>query len=399
MTKKSRAPRATSNFNPLVLVAGIVLVLVIAGGSAVFSGCVPTGVIVPAPVTPTVAALPNQPITNLPRANVSEGPWYTLYFTKPDYPEKKENRRGGVDEAIVADFERAQQRIDMAMFDFRLPSLVDSLARAAGRGVAVRAVVDYEANKDAAEFTDAVKKLEQAGVQVVKNDRSALMHNKFAVIDNQLLWMGSMNFTPNDVYRNNNNMLRLQEPALIENYNQIFERIFLRGQSGAPSKIVPNPRVELENGITLENYFSPTGGAQKAILDRLKAAKKNIRITAFTFTDTEMAQVLKAKHKAQVAVQGVFEKRNNGAIGGEYGDLTNAGLDILEDGNCYILHSKLFIIDDETVVMGSYNFTDAANRTNDENLLIIDDPALAARYIDEFNRIYQQALKPTQCGS
>lgn len=399
MTKKARSSQAkTSRLNPLLLVAGVLVVLAIVGGSAVLNGCSPDA----APVTstpPTTAPVTTQPITSLPRANVIEGDWYTLYFTKPTYPEKKENRNGGVDAALIADFERAQKTIDVSVFDLRLPSIVDALVRAQARGVQVRAVVDYTANKDAQEFTDAIEKLEKAGVQVVKDHRSALMHNKFAVIDNQLLWTGSMNFTPNDVYRNNNNMLRLDNPALIQNYNQMFERLFLIRAQDAPSKNIPNPRVTLENGVTIENYFSPNGGAQKAILDRLKAAKKNIRVTAFTFTDTPMADVLKAKHKEGVQVQGVFEARNNSAIGAEYAKLKHAGLDILEDGNCYILHSKLFIIDDKTVVMGSYNFTDAANRTNDENVLIIDDPALAKQYITEFNRLYKQAQNPTACGS
>ncbi len=401
MTKKSRSNQSSgSGFNPLVLVVGVVIVLAIAGGSALFSGCSlmngnPSDVANPPP--PTTAPIPDQPVTSLPNANVTEGAWYTLYFTKPTYPEKKEGRNGGVDQAIVADFERAQKTIDVAVFDLRLPSFVDAMVRAVARGVQVRAIVDYTANQDAKEFTDAVAKIEKAGVQVVRDHRSALMHNKFVIIDNHLMWTGSMNFTPNDVYRNNNNMLRINNAALIQNYIQIFERLFLIRALEAPSKIIPNPRVELENGVVIENYFSPNGGAQKAILDRLKAAKKSIRVTAFTFTDTGMADVLKAKNKEGLDVKGVFEARNNSALGAEYATLKRAGVDILEDGNCYILHSKLMIIDNKTVVMGSYNYTDAANKTNDENVLIIDDPALAKNYISEFNRIYKQAQNPTKC--
>lgn len=398
MSKRS-ANSGSSNFKSLVLIVGIIIVLVIAGGSQLFNtgGSNPTPI---PPVTDTRSPAPvtAQPITSLPRAEVIQGDSYTLYFTKPAYPEKKENRTGGVDQALVADFERAQKTIDAAVFDVRLPSLVDSLVRAAQRGVKVRMVVDYAANKDATDFTDAIAKLEKGGVKVTRDHRSALMHNKFAVIDNETLWTGSMNYTPNDVYRNNNNAVRLNNAALIENYNQIFERLFQMRGVDAPSKIIPNPRVTLDNGVTIENYFSPNGGAQKAILDRLKAAVKNIRVTAFTFTDTGMADVLKAKNKEGVAVQGVFESRNNTQLGAEFAGLKRDKVDILEDGNCYILHSKLMIIDDKTVIMGSYNFTDAANKTNDENLLIIDDPALAKNYVAEFNRIYQQAQIPTQCG-
>jgi phosphatidylserine/phosphatidylglycerophosphate/cardiolipin synthase-like enzyme len=397
--KSVSSKRTISVFNPWVILGGILIAL-LAVGSTIFSGCMPGElpgeVLNPAP--PTTAPLPNLPVTGLPRANVTQGAWYTVYFTRPEYPEKKENRVGGVDHAIAADFERAQKTIDVAVFDLRLSSLTDALMRAAGRGVQVRALVDYDANQDAREFADAVAKIEKAGIPIVRDTRSALMHNKFALIDNHILWTGSMNFTPNDAYRNNNNMLRLDTPSLLENYSHMFERLFMLRALEVPTKEIPNPRIQLEHGITIENYFSPNGGAQQAIIKRIQAAKRSIRITAFSFTDDPMAELLIAKKNQGVQVQAVFETRNNTGLGAEYSKLKDAGIDILQDGNCYTLHSKLMMIDDRTVITGSYNFTDAANKTNDENLLIIDDPVLARSYIDEFNRIYNQASRPTQCS-
>lgn len=402
MSKQSRSSKSVlSSFNPLVLVVGALLALVLAGGIFVFGRGTPApssdgNTITPTP--PVTAPQADVPVTALTRANVVQGEWYTLYFTKPTYPEKAADRNSGVDLAIVTDVERAKQSVDAAVFDFRLPSLVDAFVRAAQRGVRVRLVTDYSANQVSKEYTDAIEKMEKGGVQVVRDHRSALMHNKFMVIDNRLLWTGSMNFTPNDVYRNNNNMLRVAIPELITNYNARFERLYQMRNENAPGKQVPNPKISLGDEVTISNYFSPTGGTQKAILDRLKAAKKNIRVTSFTFTDTAMADVLKAQAKANIAVQGIFEARNNGAIGAEFAGLQRAGLDVLEDGNCYILHSKTMVIDNRYVVMGSYNFTANAEKSNDENTLIIDDPKLAKEYITEFNRIYKHAQNPTQCG-
>lgn len=396
----SSSPRG--GFNPLVLVAGLALVMLIVGVGSIV-GCsvisAPSQVLNPAP--PTLVPPPSDgvPITRLARANVVTGDWYTLYFTKPTYPEKSSDRTGGVDAAIAADFERATKTIDAAVFDVRLPSLVDALVRAAERGVAVRMVVDYAANGEAPDFRDAIAKLEAGGVKVVRDHRSALMHNKYAIIDGRILWTGSMNFTPNDAYRNNNNMLRTELAPLIANYAQRFQRLYEVNALGAPSKKVPNPTIRLDSGAVIENYFSPSGGAETAILAHLKAAQSSIRVTAFTFTDSKMADVLKAKHKAQIPVQLVFETRNNNGVGSQFDALKKAKLDILPDGNCYVLHSKLIIIDDRIVVMGSYNFTANASSSNDENLLIINDPALARAYVDEFNRIYQQAQSPTKCGA
>ena len=57
------------------------------------------------------------------------------------------------------------------------------------------------------------------------------------------------------------------------------------------------------------------------------------------------------------------------------------------------------IIDDRIVITGSYNFTKSAEKSNDENLLLIESPALAAAYQAEYARIKEQALNPLTCGS
>jgi phosphatidylserine/phosphatidylglycerophosphate/cardiolipin synthase-like enzyme len=67
---------------------------------------------------------------------------------------------------------------------------------------------------------------------------------------------------------------------------------------------------------------------------------------------------------------------------------------VLQDGNPYILHHKVIIIDEETVVLGSFNFSANADESNDENVLIIDYAPIAQEYTAEFQRVYQQALNP-----
>ena len=53
------------------------------------------------------------------------------------------------------------------------------------------------------------------------------------------------------------------------------------------------------------------------------------------------------------------------------------------------------IVDDQVVVLGSYNFTLSAEEENDENLLIVHDPEVAAAFLGEFGRVLQQAQAAT----
>jgi phosphatidylserine/phosphatidylglycerophosphate/cardiolipin synthase-like enzyme len=135
----------------------------------------------------------------------------------------------------------------------------------------------------------------------------------------------------------------------------------------------------------------------KYVLQRLAAAKRSIHFMTFSYTSSAIADAMVAQAQAGLPVRGVFEARNAGGTGSVFGRLRQGGVDVLEDGNCYILHHKVIIIDARTVITGSYNFTNSAEKDNDENLVIVDDPNLARAYLDEFERVYAQAHAPTRC--
>jgi phosphatidylserine/phosphatidylglycerophosphate/cardiolipin synthase-like enzyme len=64
---------------------------------------------------------------------------------------------------------------------------------------------------------------------------------------------------------------------------------------------------------------------------------------------------------------------------------------VWRDGNPATMHHKLFVVDGSTVILGSFNFTGSADRSNDENIVVIHDWEVAARYLEEFDRIMMLA--------
>ena len=64
------------------------------------------------------------------------------------------------------------------------------------------------------------------------------------------------------------------------------------------------------------------------------------------------------------------------------------------DGNKYTMHHKIIVIDENTVITGSFNFTKSADQENDDNLLVIHNPDLAKLYLQEFDRIWGQGKSP-----
>ena len=82
------------------------------------------------------------------------------------------------------------------------------------------------------------------------------------------------------------------------------------------------------------------------------------------------------------------EKRNANGQGSQFGRLKDFGIDVKLDSNPYLMHHKVFVIDREIVITGSYNPTSAGAFRNDENIIIIHDREIAEKFIKEFEKVY-----------
>jgi len=127
-------------------------------------------------------------------------------------------------------------------------------------------------------------------------------------------------------------------------------------------------------------YFSPRGGGQDAIVKAIDSAKATIFVQAYSFTSAPIAEALKKAHDRGVKVQAVLDKsqRTERYTGATF--LKNAGITVFIDAAHAIAHNKVMIIDGETVITGSFNFTKAAEEKNAENVLILKDKGLAKVY-------------------
>lgn len=334
-----------------------------------------------------------------PAVTVEGGGDIQVYFTTPAliYPDVPAQRTPPPHEqALIADIDAAQVSVDMAVFEYNLTSLAEALIRASERGVAVRLALDRE-NLEKPEMAAWAGAVEQAAIPIAWEQSDAFLHSKFVIIDNALVWMGSWNATNNDTYRNNNNLLRITIPAIVENYAAEFAQMAEGRFSTRKTPQTPNPQIEV-GGVLIENYFSPKDKAAQYVAARLQGAQRSIDFLAFAYTSDPIADAMLERHAAGVPVRGVFERRNAGGVGSEFEKLRTAGIEVLEDGNCYTMHHKVIIIDDATVITGSYNFTARAENTNDENMLIIDDPTIAGLFREEFERVFRQAQQQPRCG-
>jgi len=339
--------------------------------------------------TPIAAPATLAPVAGATTPAASSGGWYSLYFATPAQDEHLANPTGGIPAQIAASFDAAQKTIDLAIYEFDLLPIAEALINAQKRGVQVRVVTDSDSLDEAGNQAIAA-----AGIPLIPDKRSAIMHDKFAVVDGAIVWTGSMNFTLSDAYQNDNNFIEIHSADLAQNYTHEFDKMFVDKRFGPHSKTdaTPKPVVSIE-GAEVENYFAPKGNVAEHINDALASARKSIYFLAFSFTRKDFGQTLLNQGAAGLDVRGVFESEQLAAGGSEVWDMLSQGgmgADIRQDGNSKNMHDKVFIVDQAVVVTGSYNFSASAEDDNDENVLIIHDPAVAAAYYAQFERLWAE---------
>ncbi|HSV86323.1 MAG TPA: phospholipase D-like domain-containing protein [Levilinea sp.] len=308
-----------------------------------------------------------------------------VQFTDP-YSTNSGNQAGGIDEAIVSAMDAAERSIDVAIYNFSLKNVADALLRAHDRGVQVRVVIESDAIDG---FVPQY--LMENEIPVFGDRRESLMHNKFIVIDGLEVWVSSFNLTASGVYKDHNHIVRVRSAEVAENYTVEFEEMFIDDRFGAGSPAnTPYPEVMVE-GRRVEVLFSPDDGVARRLAALVESAEESVYFLAFSFTADDIGDAVLRRAAAGVEVRGVFDDNQAQTNTGTNWDrFRAAGLEVRTGEPTWQMHHKVIIIDRKIVTFGSYNYSNNAERRNDENVMITHDAGLAEQFIAEFERIYHE---------
>ena len=135
--------------------------------------------------------------------------------------------------------------------------------------------------------------------------------------------------------------------------------------------------------------FSPRGGCTDAVVNEIRQARQQILVQAYSFTSQAIAAALVEAHSRGVQVVIILDKsqKSEQYSGADY--VAHAGIPTLIDSAHQIAHNKIMLIDGQTIITGSFNFTKNAEENNAENLLIIRGrPDLYQAYENNFRQHY-----------
>ncbi|MBE9179855.1 competence protein ComE [Oculatella sp. LEGE 06141] len=264
---------------------------------------------------------------------------------------------------------------------------------------------------------------------------SDLMHHKFVVIDRQRVLVASANLTTSDVHGdfaseesqgNANHLIAIANPDVAQLFAQEFEVMWGDGPGGNPDSLFGlkkpyrSPQtVTVAPGSTVTVQFSPTSprlpwqqSANGLIGRALNTATRSADLALFVFSEQNLSNLLQTKHSQGVQIRALidpgFAYRNYSEaldmMGISLADdrcryeaenqpwtsaIATVGIPNLPEGD--ILHHKFGLVDGHLVITGSQNWSNAANEGNDENVLVIDNPTVAAHFEREFDRLYSTA--------
>ncbi len=298
---------------------------------------------------------------------------------------------------------------------------------------------------EALEF-DALKIIRSAQIPWIDDQAdgskgSGLMHHKFVLIDGQTVVATSANLTLSDLHGdihlaqsrgNANSLVVIQSSAVAKAFTEEFELMWGDGPRGAPDSLfgVPKPHRSAQAFTVGEAQvwlkFSPDSASvpweqttNGLIAERLQQGRSQINLALFVFSDQKLANTLAIAHRHQVKIRALIDpsfafrpysealdllgvslpQSSNQPPGGLDNacklepdnqvwlqPITTVGTPKLTPGD--LLHHKFAVIDEAVVIMGSHNWSEAANDINDETLVVISHPMVAAHYQREFDRLY-----------
>nr|HMS52459.1 phospholipase D-like domain-containing protein [Chitinophagales bacterium] len=223
-----------------------------------------------------------------------------------------------------------------------------------------------------------------------------IMHNKFVIIDAEspdpndpIVWTGSTNFSDDQLNKDPNNVIIIQDQSLARAFTMEFDEMF--GEKFGSDKLDNTPKEFVVGGKRVEAYFSPGDDIRTNFKKSVAQANYELFFAIMQLTRTDMANAIEDRIYDKVFLAGILDDTSTPENQACFDILAPKMKENLKvDGKSYIFHHKYFIADpnywdsDPTVWTGSYNWTNSAQVRNDENVVVVHDKNVANIYYQEF---------------
>ncbi|MBL4705380.1 MAG: T9SS type A sorting domain-containing protein [Flavobacteriales bacterium] len=302
------------------------------------------------------------------------------------------------EDTIISYINKATLTLDIANYNTGSINIVNAINSQAASGVIIRYIAADNTGTNNGELSN----LSGTIPMIQRPNDGEVMHNKFILVDasdvnKATVLTGSTNHTNNSMHNDYNNLVIVEDQALVLAYELEFEEMWgsstnlpdpVNAKFGV-AKTDNTPHNFNIGGVPVELYFSPSDGTTAKIVTALGSAQTDICFALLTYTNNDLGDAVVDAHNAGVNCRGLIN--NTPYFGSEYNALLSAGVEVYDHfTEPYFLHHKYAIVDatdlgsDPLVITGSHNWSNSAEDDYDENTLIIHDATIANMYLEEF---------------
>lgn len=227
--------------------------------------------------------------------------------------------------------------------------------------------------------TSKIGLLKADGVSVITNsEEDKYMHNKYCVFDENVLFIGSANFT-SDSFFSNNNILVIND----SNISKIFYNKIKSYFQNNFSKNYKLDQTEIENA---EINFCPNDDCFDTVVKYLRESRESIYCMFYSYTLNDFSYELKRIKSIypDIDIKIIIEKDLCSYPYCEYNSLLKDNIDVIFDNNKTTMHNKFCVFNKNVVMTGSMNMSLNGIKNNEESLIFIKDSNLAKNYEEYF---------------
>lgn len=289
---------------------------------------------------------------------------------------------------ILSTIQSAQEQLLIATQQLDHRDVIGALATARRSGVRVQVLIERDYVRESRPLDDiwasggsheptreALAALYRANIDVRVERRARLMHHNFIVADSAtdtaVTVSTSANLTLRGLHRNLNHLLVVHDRKVASAFANEFQGLWNEQlDSPHPARA---PR-SVGDTMTVMTVFGPEHDPEKELTNRIKRAKRTIHFSVSSFSEgSKIDDALIQSRRAGVQVYGLLDGMQAGQRWAATDALERAGLlvYVTEDLFPPQLHHKLMVLDDATMCIGTFNYSVAGARKNEEAVIVL----------------------------
>lgn len=267
---------------------------------------------------------------------------------------------------LLAAVKQAKTQVDLAMYGFTDPELMQAMIQAKAEGKKVRILLQHYPYRSINENEVAIKRFSASRLNLTFAPSTFyLLHQKTLLLDQRKALVLSFNFTRSAFKNERNFGLIIDDPTEVQEIQHVFNADW-ENRKPAPQ--------------SANLVWSPDNSREK-ILALINGAKSELKVYAQGLTDYQVVGALAAAARRGVLVQVLT---SGSQLGKKWDYLQRAGVRLALDKRL-VIHAKVVLADKKQALLGSINFTQPSLDKNRELSVLVNDPAIVKQLLQVFD--------------